>query len=91
MELERASIADRLATERIVEGPCKDNEHGCLQGLSDLLSDGAAFQEVQCAKEALPANNAGKPELALSLCQLREDARLTIRVLQFGRRMGRFE
>ncbi len=91
LEAERERIAQVLTTGRIVEGPCAGNEMGCFQGLAQLMGDGKAYREAQCAEEAKPENAAGRPELAFESCRLRELARQTLRVWEFGQGMGRAE
>lgn len=90
MDEETAYIESILRDERIISGSCLGNDAGCLQGLQNLLSDGASDADFKCVEEAGPKHNAGFPEMAMALCMMRETARNTIRVHSFGAGMGQY-
>ncbi|MDA9789695.1 hypothetical protein N9B69_01695 [Amylibacter sp.] len=77
-----------LRDEEIISGPCTGNQDGCMQGLRNLVSDSAEYTDQKCEQEASPQHNGGAPEMATALCQMREAAKTTVRVANFGARMG---
>ena len=91
MHREITQIEEILSESTIISGPCEGNQDGCIQGLGNLVSDRADYAERQCAEEASPGHNGGHPEMAASLCQMREMARSTIQVVNFGIRMGQHD
>jgi len=59
---------------------CQPDAETCLQNLSKAEKNARVVTKLKCAEASSEPNAAGEPAMALSLCNLREAARSTIRL-----------
>ena len=84
---ETALVADAIRASMSSDDPCEPSLDACLEQLEQMTSSAADDMNRQCEFESLPENNAGFPEMANTLCQLRETARSTIRMNDLKQRV----
>lgn len=71
---------DRAEAIEILEVDNLQGSTPWTTGLTDYRDQLIALRDQQCAIESSPEESAGYPELALRSCQMRENARMAIRL-----------
>ena len=84
---EKELVADTIRAAADSDDPCEPSVQACLAQLDAMVADATTAMDRKCALESQPENAAAMPELADTLCRLRETARMTVTLADLRERI----